>query len=167
MKKIGYIMLPLLLLLAACSPYDFKMGHKHIVRGKVLTALSTVDQDQTVTTLHDTGAIGLSYFGATQYNLSMGLRLVRGEGVRIMLRPDVEQRDVKDSGIVVTLTKSGSWLDSAQHIFSQRPDLGMPVGQYVPVYLMSENNYSQIVVGCDTVYRGWTKRMESDDVVIQ
>jgi hypothetical protein len=35
------------------------------------------------------------------------------------------------------------------------------------VALMSENNYMQVVFDCDTIYRGWTKRNESDDVVVQ
>jgi hypothetical protein len=154
-------------LFAGCNPYEFKMGTHHVVSCKVLTSLPSVEQGTTTATLHDTGAIGMSYFGATQYDLAMGIRLVRGEGLRILLRPDVEQRDIKDSGIVVTLTRAGSWVDSGQHFFLQRPDLGMPVGQNVPVFLLSENNYTQVVIGCDTVYRGWTRKLESDDIVVQ
>jgi hypothetical protein len=39
--------------------------------------------------------------------------------------------------------------------------------QTIHVALMSENNYMQVVFDCDTIYRGWTKRNESDDVVVQ
>jgi len=166
MKKI-FLLACSFVLLWGCNPYEYKMGSVHMVSCNVITSLPSIEQGSSVSTLHDTAALGMSYFGATQYDLAMHLRLVSGEGVRILLRPVVEQRDIKDSGIIVTLTKNGSWVDSAHHTFLQRPDLGMPIGQNVPVYLLSEDNYSQVVVGCDTVYRGWTKRIESDDIVVQ
>ncbi len=159
-------------LLAACNPYEFDMGNQHIVRCKVLTSLPTVDKGRSVTTLHDTGAINMNYYGATQYLLSMDIKLLRGEGFRILLRPVVEQRDVKDSGIVLTVTRSGVWLDSAgmthhPQIFLTRPDVRIANNQQMPISLISENNYTQVVLGCDTVYKGWSRKMESDDVVFQ
>ncbi|HWF44713.1 MAG TPA: hypothetical protein VG537_08725 [Candidatus Kapabacteria bacterium] len=154
-------------LLAGCNPYQFNMGDPHEVRCQVLTSLSSVDQGYNRAMLHNTGAIDMNYFGATQYLVTMEMKLIRGDGFRIMLRPVVEQRDVRDSGIVLTVTHSGVWLDSASHIFLTRRDVKLEPNTQMPVSLLSDDNYVQIVLGCDTVYKGWSKKMESDDIVIQ
>jgi hypothetical protein len=156
-----------ILALAGCHLYEFSMGGPHIVSCEILTSLPGVDHSAEETTLRDTAAIDLSYFGATQYHLKMGVMLAHGEGFRILLRPVVEYRDVKDSGIIVTATPSGITLDSGHHTFLTRPDVTVVPNQIVHVALMSENNYMQVVFDCDTIYRGWTKRNESDDVVVQ
>jgi len=153
--------------LAGCNPYEFKMGGPHIVSCEILTSLGGVDHDETMATLRDTAAIDLNYYGATQYYLTMAARLDHGEGFRVMLRPVVEHRDVKDSGLVVTATRSGVWIDSAGHRVLSRPDILIPTGQVVHVALLSDDHYTQIVFECDTVYRGWTRLKESDDVVVQ
>ena len=109
----------------------------------------------------------MNYYGATEYLLTMDVKLSRGEGFRILLRPTVEQRDVRDSGIVVTVTRSGVRLDSAGHNFQSLPWVKLPLNSQVPVSLYSDNNFTQVIVGCDTVYKGWSKKIESDDVVVQ
>jgi hypothetical protein len=156
-----------ILALAGCHPYEFTMGGPHVVSCEILTSLPGVDHDLDGATLRDTAAIDLSYFGATQYHLKMDCVLTHGEGFRILLRPVVEYRDVKDSGIIVTATEAGVSLDSGHHTFLVRPDVTVAPNQIVHVALMSENNYMQVVFDCDTIYRGWTKRNESDDVVVQ
>ncbi len=155
------------LTLAACNPYEFNMGRKHIMVCKVLTSLPSVEQGHNVATLHDTGAINMNYYGATQYLLTMDLRLKRGEGIRILLRPDVEQRDVKDSGMVLTVTRSGTWMSTGRQIIFRRPDVKFQPNELMPISLLSENHYTQVVLGCDTVYKGWSDQMESDDIVVQ
>jgi hypothetical protein len=156
-----------ILLFAGCNPYEFDMGSTHIVRCKVLTSLPTVSQGHSATTLRDTGAIDLNYFGATQYLLTMDVKLLRGTGFRMLLRPVVEQRDVKDSGIVLIVTNNGVWLDSNRQIFLTRRDVQLQPNQQLPILLLSENNFMTVVLGCDTIYKGWSKIKESDDVVVQ
>ena len=143
------------------------MGKPHLIRCQVLTGLKSVDQGSNVATLRDTGAIDMNYFGATQYLITMDAKLTRGEGFRIMLRPVVEQRDIRDSGIVVTVTRSGVWLDSAGHIFLLRNDVTVQPNVQLPISLLSDDNYTQVVLGCDTIYKGWSKKIESDDIVVQ
>jgi hypothetical protein len=155
------------LFMAGCNPYEFRMGGPHVVDCVVITSLHGVDQGGYAATLRDTAALDLNYFGATQYDLSMGIVLKRGEGFRIMMRPVVEQLDVKDSGIIVTATRSGVWLDSSRQIFVSRPDVTINQDELIHVRLLSENNYMQVVLNCDTVFRGWSHTKESDDVVVQ
>ena len=161
----AYVLLALFIY--ACNPYEFNMGRQHIMVCKVLTSLPSVEQGHTIATLHDTGAINMNYFGATQYLITMDVRLNRGEGFRILLRPDVEQRDVKDSGIVLTVTRNGVWMDTVRQTFLKRLDVRLQPNEVLPISLLSENHYTQIVLGCDTIYKGWSKRMESDNVVVQ
>jgi hypothetical protein len=156
-----------ILAMAGCHPYEFSMGGPHVVSCEILTTLKGVDHNQDGATLRDTAAIDLSYYGATQYHIKMGMMLTHGEGFRILVRPVVEYRDVKDSGIIITATQSSVSLDSGHHRFLLRPDVTVIPNQLVHVALMSENNYMQVVFDCDTVYRGWTKLKESDDVVVQ
>jgi hypothetical protein len=153
--------------LAGCHPYEFIMGGPHVVSCEILTSLQGVDHNQDEATLRDTAAVDLSYYGATQYHIKMGVMLAHGEGFRMLLRPVVEYRDVRDSGIIVTMTQSGVTLDSGNHRFLLRPDVRIVPNQIIHVALMSENNYMQVVFDCDTVFRGWTKLKESDDVVVQ
>ncbi len=157
----------IILALAGCHPYEFALGGPHTVSCEILTALPGVDHNEEIATLRDTAAIDLNYYGATQYHLKMGMMLRHGEGFRILVRPVVEYRDVKDSGIVITATQSGISLDSGHHRFLTRSDVTVAPNKMVHVALMSENNYMQVVFDCDTVFRGWTKRNESDDVVVQ
>ncbi len=168
MKRAFYF-IGLLVILAqmGCHPYEFDMGGPHVVSCEILTSLQGVDHTLDGATLRDTAAVDLSYFGATQYHLKMDVVLQHGEGFRILLRPVVEYRDVRDSGIIVTATPSGVSLDSGHHRFLTRSDVTVPLNQIVHVALMSENNYMQVVFNCDTVFRGWTKLKESDDVVVQ
>jgi hypothetical protein len=168
MKQITKLaLLSVLPFVAACNPYDYQMNAGHIISCRVLTPLPTVEQGSLVTTLHDSGAINMSYYGATEYVVSMDMKLVKGSGFRVLIRPDVEQRNVLDSGIVVTVTPHGTTLDSAHHTFLERSDIRMAEGAQLPMSILSENNLMQVVLGCDTVYKGWTKKMESDDVVIE
>ncbi|MDP4200915.1 MAG: hypothetical protein Q8922_11680 [Bacteroidota bacterium] len=152
---------------SGCKPYDFSMGSDHIVACKVLTQLSSVQQGHTYTTLHGGGAININYFGATQYLFTTDIRLVHGTGFRVLIRPDVEQRNVLDSGMILTVTEHGTTLDSAHNIVLERSDVRMAEGTQLPLSILSENNYSQVVLGCDTLTKGWSRRMESDDIVIQ
>jgi hypothetical protein len=161
------ISIVLVFAMSGCNPYEFHMGGPHIVDAVVITGLHGVDQGGYVATLRDTAAVDLNYYGATQYLISMGIVLKRGEGFRIMLRPVVEQHDVKDSGIIVTATRSGVWLDSSRQIFINRPDVAITQDELVHVELWSENNYMQVVLNCDTVFRGWSHTKESDDIVVQ
>jgi hypothetical protein len=168
MKRLIFIVGFLAILaLTGCHPYEFTMGGPHVVSCEILTSLPGVDHDLEEATLRDTAAIDLCYFGATQYHLRMDMCFQHGEGFRILLRPVVEYRDVRDSGIIVTATKSGVSLDSGHHRFLFRPDVPVAPNQIIHVALMSENNYMQVVFDCDTIFRGWTKRNESDDVVVQ
>ena len=155
------------LALVGCNPYQFIIGGPHIVTAYILTSLPGVDHNSFVATLRDTAALDLNYYGATRYYLTMGARLRSGNGFRILLRPVVEHRDIPDSGIIVTATTSGVTLEDSGRIILSRPDLIVPTGRPIHVALLSANNYYQVVFDCDTIIRGWSKRKESDDVVIQ
>ncbi len=177
-NRIGTIVRPLhgsrnafilsaLLTFAGCNPYQFVMGGPHIVTCYILTSLPGVDHSDYMATLQDTAALDLNYYGATQYYLTMGVRLRTGNGFRILLRPVVEHRDIPDSGIIIMATTSGLTLADSGRILLSRPDMIASPGQILHVALLSANRYYQVVLGCDTVIRGWTKRNESDDVVVQ
>ena len=156
-----------LVTLCGCNPYQFVMGGPHMVTCYILTSLPGVDHNEYMATLHDTASLDLNYYGATQYLLTMGIRVRDGQGFRLLLRPGVEHRDIPDSGIIVTATPNGVTLEDSGRILLTRPDVVFPKGEPLHVALLSENNYYQVVFGCDTVIRGWTNRIESDDVVVQ
>ena len=153
--------------LSACAPYEFTMGGKHITKCSVITSLQGVDQGSRYATIRDTGAVNMNYYGATQYLLTMDMKLVHGEGFRMLIRPVVEQHDVRDSGLVLMVTKNGTWLSEAGKELMRRTDVAIQPGAQMPVSLLSENGYMQIVLGCDTVFKGNSTVKESDDVVVQ
>ena len=150
-----------------CNPYQFIMGGPHVVSCEILTSLPGVEHNSYMATLTDTAALDLNYYGATQYYLTMGVRIRRGQGFRILLRPVVEHKDIRDSGIIVIATTSGVSLEDSGRIVLSRPEAAVASGQIIRVALLSENNYYQVTFDCDTIVRGWSKRNESDDVVIQ
>lgn len=166
MKKF-LILIAALLITSGCHPYSFWMGGPHAVSCEILTPLHSVDHAIDSATLHDTAAIDMNYFGATQYQITMGVQLKAGNGFRILLRPVVEHRDVRDSGIILTATTSGISIDSGRIVALTRPDVMIAKDKIIHVSLLSQNNYMQVVLDCDTVFRGWTKRNESDDIVVQ
>ncbi len=167
--RLGYtlaILFGLGTMVSGCDPYGYYMGEQHLIACRVITSLHSVEQGKFVSTLRDTGAVNLSYFGATQYKIKFDARLDSGQGMRVMLRPVVEQWYVRDSGIVVSITPTGSSVDSGGKTFL-RNHKHMDVGATYPFVLISENNYTALVMGCDTVYSGLVRMNESDDIVIQ
>ncbi|HEY3876050.1 MAG TPA: hypothetical protein VGM92_11275 [Candidatus Kapabacteria bacterium] len=150
-----------------CNPYEFALGGPHTVSCEILTPLAGVDHGPDHATLRNGAAIDLNYFGATQYLISMGLRLNEGTGCRILLRPVVEYRDVRDSGMILTLTSSGISIDPAHQSMLLHSETPLAPHKVTHLWILSQNNFTQVVLDCDTVFRGWTKRNESDDVVIE
>jgi hypothetical protein len=142
------------------------MGRNPTIGCGILTSLDGVDPSTSVTTLRDTAAVQMNVYGVPQYDVTMETRLVSGEGFRILLRPRVEVRSIVDSGIIVTLTKHGVTLDSGGHRFVRRDDVRLPVDKAVAISLHSENHLTEVVVGCDTVFRGRTHQKETDDIVV-
>jgi len=60
-------------------------------------------------------------------------------------------------GIIVTATDPALSLDSGHHRFLIRPDVTVAPDQIIHVAApVGRNNYMQVVLDCDTVYRGWT-----------
>lgn len=156
-----------LLGIASCDPYGFYMGEEHFATCRVLTSLHSVDQGQYVATIRDSGAIGMSRYGITQYKIRMDSKLVSGDGMRLMLRPVVEQRAVKDSGIVLTISTTGVRVDSGGKTMYSSAKAHMDRGTVYPLVLMSENTYTSVILGCDTLFRGRVGQIESDDIVVQ
>jgi hypothetical protein len=150
-----------------CEPYLFDMGGSHPVAGKILTSLESVVPGSRVTTVRDRGAIQLENFGVPEYTLRLGLKLDRGDGAEILIHPRVEVSTVVDSGIVARLTTHGEWLRDGALRLAARPDLSIPLGDTIPVTILSEAHFLQVIVGCDTLYRGRSDRIESDDIVVR
>lgn len=153
--------------MSGCEPYLFDMGSSHPVAGRILTSLESVTPGSRVTTVRDSGAIQLENFGITEYTLRVLIKLDHGDGAEILIHPRVEVNRIVDSGIVARLTTHGEWLTDGRKALAARPDLSIPAGDTIPVTILSEAHFLQVIAGCDTLYRGRNDRIESDDIVVR
>jgi hypothetical protein len=90
--------------------------------------------------------------------------LISGEGIRLMLRP-IYGRTVVDSGLVITLTRSGVTIDSAHRSVRPYQPSVIRDTSMQSLGIFCENNYLEVTLGCDTLIRHWTPEKESDDIV--
>lgn len=161
-----HLLLICVLVFAACEPYEFTMSRDQPIDGLILTPLETVAPGTLVTTVHDGGAIKLSNFGITEYSLTFGLNLKAGTGVEVLIHPRVEVNRVVDSGIVASITSKGESLIDNGRVLANRPDFSLD-SKLEAVNIISEAHFLQVLVGCDTLYRGPSDRIESDDIVVR
>jgi hypothetical protein len=82
-----------------------------------------------------------------------------------MLRPVVHQTLV-DSGLVLNIAQDAITLDSNGRRIAKLRAYGLPLGTPTTFAIHTENNYLQVVLGCDTLLRRFTDLKESDDLVI-
>jgi hypothetical protein len=157
----------LALAVGACEPYEFQLAGDHPLSGQILSHLGTVDPHSTDVALHEGGEVRLSNFGITEYTLTLGLNVLKGEGAEILIHPKVEVSTIKDSGIVARITTHGSSLTSHGSVLADRPEISVDTNRLIPVQILSEAHLLQVIVGCDTLYRGKSYTIESDDIVIK
>jgi hypothetical protein len=166
-RRKHYSVFLLLLALAACEPYLFDMTSDHPVSGQILTSLESVTAGSRTTTLRPRGAIQLSNFGISEYSLSFGARLHDGLGFEVLIHPRVELNRVVDSGFIARVTTHGESLTANDVVLSNKPSYSVDTGIVTAVKILTEAHLLQVIVGCDTLYRGKRYSIESDDIVIR
>ena len=153
--------------MTGCNPDVFSMGEQHVIRCYVMTGHHSIDQGHDVATLHDGAAMSMSSFGTTEYVFRMNTKLLLGEGFRVYLRPIGADRIIRDSGVTVSITTHGVSVDSGQSEVLTRKDVTLKTNTQLPVFLFSDAHYTELIYGCDTLYRGVSRKVETDDIVVQ
>jgi hypothetical protein len=115
-------------------------------------------------TMSPGACVSTSYLWATQYLTTFRITLEEGEGLKIMLRPIVEEQ-ILDSGIVLTLSRHGYHLMNKDTLLAAGTLPALTQGKSVVFRSYSEEGYMELTLGCDTLYRGITKRIEGDDII--
>ncbi|MEO6941056.1 MAG: hypothetical protein ABI444_13115 [Candidatus Kapaibacterium sp.] len=149
-----------------CHPDRFIIGKDDPIQCRTFAPVRYTEHGNNAILLHDSSNVAMSFLGMTEFNLEMNVRLLKGEGFRFLMRPVVEE-EVRDSGLVLVLTRSGSHVDSAgkQIIDLSHVHLKRDTAALLTFY--SENNYLRVTLGCDTIVTRFTPMNESDDVVFE
>jgi hypothetical protein len=159
--------LPFLLLFvcfAGCDPTRFSVLSDRDVDCRIYSDHRLVAKMPSGFTLSPGGCVSTTYLWATQYRSIFRITLDEGEGVQIMLRPIVEE-SILDSGIVLTLTRNGYQLINNDTVLAAGALPVLAQGKTETFSTYSEEGYMELTLGCDTLYRGITKRIEGDDII--
>lgn len=150
--------------LTSCDPTRFSVLSDRDVDCRIYSDHRLVKKHSSGFTMYPGACVGATYLWATQYLASFRLTVEDGDGVEVMLRPIVEEQ-VLDSGIVLSLSKGGYQLRSKDTILASgtHPILAKGVTQIFRAY--SEEGYLELTLGCDTLFKGITKRIEGDDII--
>lgn len=156
----------LMLVCAGCDPYSFRMGEASILDARIRSPLATVDPGKFDFTVRDTGLVTFSRWGASQYVSAMYLRLERGDGMRVSLRPEIGTH-IESKGITVTFDRTGSVIDSLGHEIARLPGTGFAQDSLIYLHVYSDSRYLQIIADCDTLLKAHMRMKESDDIIVQ
>lgn len=157
----------LFLLLAVCTgcdPTRFTVLSDRDIDCRIYSDHRLVDKQPSGFTLSPGACVSTYYLWATQYRATYRLTLEDGEGVAIMLRPIVEEQ-VLDSGIVLTLGRNGYRLTNSDTVLAAGSHPRLVQGKSEFFRAFSDEGYLELTLGCDTLYRGFTKRIEGDDII--
>lgn len=149
---------------AGCDPTRFGVLSDRDVDCRIYSDHRLVKKMSAGFTLDPGACVSTSYLWATQYLAIFRITLDKGEGLEIMLRPIVEEQ-ILDSGIVLTLSRNGYRLVHHDTVLAAGALPALSEGKTALFRSYSEEGYMELTLGCDTLYRGITKRIEGDDII--
>ena len=164
-KRIFHI--AIVFVIAGCNPYQYGMGDKHFIKCEIISGLHTVEHSSNESLIKDGGILDLCYFAVTEHSISLNTKLESGDGFQVLLRPIVMHGFIKDSGLVMSFTKHGVAVDSNGRTIIERKYPSVSDGAVIRLYIRSDNTFTQVVYGCDTIYKSSFSKIESDDIVIR
>jgi hypothetical protein len=159
--------LPAIFLLVAvqgCDPTRFMMEGKNPIQCRNYSLLHQVEKTGPNILVHDSGEVCLTVMDLTQFRFSTFVRLLKGDGFVLMMRPRAEEV-VLDSGLSLFLSRSHSKLDSSGTMVQDLRQYQVAQDSLTLLTVRSENNLLQVTLGCDTVLKRMTGLKESDDLV--
>ena len=164
-KQKKYLSLLILIAcVAGCDPTRFSVLSDRDVDCRIYSDHRLVEKMPSGFTMSPGGCVATTYLWATQYRAFFRITLDEGEGILVMLRPIVEE-SILDSGMVLTLTRNGYRLVNKDTILASGALPALVQGKTEIFSTYSEEGYMELTLGCDTLYRGITKRIEGDDII--
>src|SRR4051812_47569634 len=95
-------MLLFILAVSGCNPFFFRVNEERPINAHILSGLNSASHDRTSITLSDSSIVALNRYGVTEFDFTSVLNLIRGKGLRVLMRPVVQQSLV-DSGLVLNI----------------------------------------------------------------
>ena len=163
-KRKTYLLLLLLAFCTGCDPTRFSVLSDQDISCRTYSNYRLVDKQPSGFTLRPGACVSTYYLWATQYRAAYRLTVEDGEGVVIMFRPIVEEQ-ILDSGMVLTLGKSGYRLVNHDTVLASGTHPRLIQGKSELFRAYSDEGYLELTLGCDTLYKGITKRIEGDDII--
>ncbi|MBS1904663.1 MAG: hypothetical protein JSS75_13230 [Bacteroidetes bacterium] len=153
--------------LGCSDPYRFTIASSDPVDCRVFTALHSVERVPYGFQMKPNSVVGMTSLEYTQFIWRGIVRTHGGEGFALLLRPTIEET-VRDSGLILHFyTSGGMALDSANTRLERNPAFRFPQDSNALVTIYNDEDFLQVTVGCDTVLRRHSMRMESDDLGIR
>jgi hypothetical protein len=152
--------------ISGCDPYRFTMPGNEFLQCRILSDFHLVEHTKNSIDLSPGGTVVLTAQGVTQFRTLMWIKLDSGTGMKMLVRPRVEE-SVLDSGYVITMTTSGTSIDSAGIHLARYPDarLKSEAAQMLSVY--NEERFIEVVLGCDTIIKSFSSPKAPDDIVFK
>ena len=167
MKKRKWIFLSFTLFtfsLSSCDPSRFVMQGFHKVDCRILSPYGSVDGSNYYYDLYPTGCVKMTVPEKMQNSIELWVNLTHGEGVKMMLRSRTEET-VLDSGYVLTLSRNGVHVDSSGMQISSQPSAILAENKPSLVTIYNDERFTQVTLGCDTIFRRMTSTKAPDDIV--
>lgn len=163
-KYISFILLLVLGALSSCDPTRFSVLSDRDIDCRIYSDHRLVDKMPAGFTMSPGACVSTTYRTATQYMAKFRLTVQEGDGVRILLRPVVEER-ILDSGVVLTLSRNGYRLVNGDTLLASGKSPVLARGKTEIFRAYSDEGYLELTLGCDTLFKGMTKRIEGDDII--
>ena len=151
-SKLLIILSVLLLGIAGCDPTRFSVISDHDIDCRIYSDHRQVETTQTGFTMLPGACVSTRYLWATHYKTSFRLTLQEGDGVQILLRPEVQEQ-ILDSGIVLTLSRKGYSLVNGDTLLASGRSPILAAGKTEIFRAYSDEGYLELTLGCDTLYK--------------
>jgi hypothetical protein len=166
-KVLHIVLVCLTAIFIGCNPYRFSIQTSNPVECRIFSDHNSVKSQLYGFQMNPESVVQITSLGWTQYDFGAYFNFSGGEGFQVMLRPTVEE-SVIDSGLILTFFSSGGMrLDSAGKLLEENSSFRFPKDSQTFVTVYNEEAYLRVTVGCDTVFKRFTKRKSSDDIVLK
>ena len=142
------LLLTLLLLVVSCNPYRFRMGEGNVLDAQILSRLDKVEKGKYAVALRDTGKIWINRHGVTEYRFVSYLRLDRGDGARVFIRPSIAT-SLEHEGVRVSLNTGGTVIDSGGKTLATFDRDVFQGDSLVRLEIYNDSEYIQVIADCE------------------
>jgi hypothetical protein len=151
---------------SGCDPYRFTMSGNQFLECRILSDFHLVSHTKYSVDLSPGGTVVLTAQGVTQFRTMMWVKLDSGTGMKMLVRPHVEE-SVLDSGYVITMTPNGTSIDSAGIHLARYPEARLKPGVVEMLSVYNEERFTEVILGCDTIVRNFSTGNAPDDIVFK